>query len=85
MKKLTLEQWVYVAELIAAVGVIASLLLVVYSIERNTAAVVAWTTSRSNASSTSLSSSSTRTCCGTVERPWPTHRKPLRGLSFPSA
>jgi len=39
MRKLTLAEWVDVAELIAAVGVIVSLLLLVYSLERNTAAL----------------------------------------------
>lgn len=39
MRKLTLREWVDVAELIAAGGVIISLLLVVYSLERNTAAL----------------------------------------------
>lgn len=38
MRKLTLGAWVEVAELVAAVGVIVSLLLLVYSLERNTAA-----------------------------------------------
>ena len=39
MRKLTLGEWVDVAELVAAVGVIVSLLLLVYSLERNTAAL----------------------------------------------
>jgi len=39
MRKLTLGEWVEVAELVAAVGVIGSLLLLVYSLERNTAAL----------------------------------------------
>jgi len=39
MRKLTLAEWVDLAELVAAVGVIVSLLLVVYSLERNTAAL----------------------------------------------
>lgn len=39
VKRLTLGEWVEVAELVAAVGVIVSLLLLVYSLERNTAAL----------------------------------------------
>jgi hypothetical protein len=39
MRKLTLAEWVEVAELTAAIGVIVSLLLLVYSLERNTAAL----------------------------------------------
>jgi len=39
MKKLTLTEWVDIAELVAAAGVIASLLLVVYSLWENTAAL----------------------------------------------
>lgn len=39
MRRLTLAEWVEVAELVAALGVIVSLLLVVYSLERNTAAL----------------------------------------------
>lgn len=39
MKKLSLSEWVGVAELVAAAGVIASLLLVVYSLEKNTEAL----------------------------------------------
>jgi hypothetical protein len=39
VKKLTLTEWVEIAELVAAAGVILSLLLVVYSLERNTAAL----------------------------------------------
>lgn len=39
MRKLTLSEWAQVGELIAAVAVVISLLLVVYSLERNTAAL----------------------------------------------
>ena len=39
MRKLTLSEWAHVGELIAAVAVVVSLLLVVYSLERNTAAL----------------------------------------------
>lgn len=39
MKKLSLSEWVAIAELIAAAGVIVSLLLVVYSLEKNTEAL----------------------------------------------
>ena len=39
MRNLSLAEWVDVAELVAAMGVIVSLLLVVYSLERNTAAL----------------------------------------------
>jgi hypothetical protein len=39
MRKLTLSEWAQAGELIAAVAVVISLLLVVYSLERNTAAL----------------------------------------------
>jgi hypothetical protein len=39
MRKLTLSEWAQVGELIAALAVVVSLLLVVYSLERNTAAL----------------------------------------------
>jgi len=39
MRKLTLSEWAQVGELVAAAAVIISLLLVVYSLERNTAAL----------------------------------------------
>jgi len=39
MRKLTLSEWAQLGELTAAVAVVISLLLVVYSLERNTAAL----------------------------------------------
>ena len=56
MRKLTLGEWVDVAELVAAVGVIVSLLLLVYSLERNTAALQGGTENVLFESHTALSS-----------------------------
>jgi hypothetical protein len=56
MRKLTLNEWVEVAELVAAVGVIVSLLLLVYSLERNTAALQGGTENTLFESHTALSS-----------------------------
>jgi hypothetical protein len=56
MKKLTLGQWVDVAELVVAAGVIVSLLLVAHSIERNTAAMQGGTENLLFGSHTALAS-----------------------------
>ena len=39
MKKLTLSEWAHVAEIAGTLGVVISLLMVVYSLERNTIAI----------------------------------------------
>ena len=56
MKRLILGEWVEVAELVAAVGVIVSLLLLVYSLERNTASLQGGTENLLFESHTALSS-----------------------------
>jgi len=39
MQKLNLSEWAHVAEIAATIGVVVSLLMVVYSLERNTVAI----------------------------------------------